>query len=233
MCPEGRTCLYKISSKVNDHSSEPDDSDQKLESVLLDAEYEVQVSTIADTNDNARVLELRGQSNLMKHGHGTEEGTTEHREEFSQCAVNVIQDKNHGKILATIVPTSNKCPKWGASTLINTARTLVPVVAHSTSSKNTFSHKETVGADDRRVDTDITMVAAGQHRVESTIHHHFYSHHQKTPTAHFEPLVQAMTQKTQEITHAHGNSFTKCDLLLSYSMKLIYWFAGALSGAES
>ena len=113
MCPEGRTCLYKISSKVNDHSSEPDDSDQKLESVLLDAEYEVQVSTIADTNDNARVLELRGQSNLMKHGHGTEEGTTEHREEFSQCAVNVIQDKNHGKILATIVPTSNKCPKWG------------------------------------------------------------------------------------------------------------------------
>ena len=205
MCTEGQTCIYKINSYMHGRSSALHGSDDKFEQSLMNDEYEVQVSTVANTNDNARVFELRGRTKLMKHG----DDTGDHSKNFSECSIKIVQDRAHGKTLATVVPSSDKCPDWGSATLINTARTLVPVLAHSTAGRHTFMHKEKSGSDDRRVDTNLIMVGAGQHRVESTIHHHFYSQ-QKSTDDHFNCLAEGMT--TQENTHAHGNSFTKYDM---------------------
>ena len=115
----------------------------------------------------------------------------------------MIQDTRNGKVLATVIPASN-CPKSDIATLINTVGSLVPVLAHPTNGKHSFTHDETVGADNRRVDT---VVLAG--RVESTVHHHFYSRDQKHTIGHMAAMSDGLTQKTHETTHLDGNSFTK------------------------
>ena len=212
MCSTKTRCMYEFSTRVDARSSLPDNTDEKFERSMSRSRFVVSVSHSLETSDDANVWDLSGQS-LLSTTDGTQndlsDHTMSHSHEFSNCKLQVIQDKTSGQVRATVSKQNVKCPASAMRLLMDSVSSLIPVITH-TDGKTTFSHKEMHGDDNRRVDSEIKPTGGDKFQVLSTTHHHKYSTHMKNTDDTLDELSEAFhNQKSHAVYHIDGRCLTQ------------------------